>query len=96
VKVHARTVALRRAFECEIEARFNEITATQTTDERAAAMDDMIGLLKRIAASDLRLWSFREQLCRTLFTPESREDLEATSAMIAQLVNHQLAACTPG
>ena len=57
----------------------------------------MIDLLKRIAASDLGLWGFRERLYRPVQSDhESREDFEATNAMIAQIVNAQLAACTPG
>jgi hypothetical protein len=97
VKVHARSVARRHVFEVEIDDRFNEIITARTSDERIEAMDHMIDLLKRISSSDLRLWTFRDQLRdRVATNKEGREDIDITMAMIAQIVNQHLAACTPG
>ncbi len=96
-KAIARSTQLRRAFEAEIDDRFNEIIGARTSEARIAAMAGMIELLKRIAASDFGLWSFQEYLCRPVVTSNgSREDFETTKAMIAEIVNRHLAACTPG
>ena len=96
-KAHARSVSLRQAFEREIEAQFAVILAARTSAERLGAMETMIELLKTIAASELGLWTFREQLCPTgANSLEIREEVEATLALIGQIVNRRLAARTPG
>jgi hypothetical protein len=96
-KAHARSVSLRQTFERNIEAEFAGILSARTSEERLEAMEGMIDLLKTIASSDLGLWTFREHLCRPVAgTQELREDVEATLAMIGQIVNRRLAARTPG
>jgi hypothetical protein len=90
-------VLLRQAFERKIETQFAGILAARTSAERLDAMEGMIELLKGIASSELGLWAFRECLCRPVAgTQELREDVEATLAMIGQIVNRRLAARTPG
>jgi hypothetical protein len=90
--IRARSVQLRHAFEAEIEYRFNEILGAKTSEARVEAMAGMIGLLKTIAA-DFDLWTFSDQLLGPAQC--GHEDFE-TLAMIAQIVNARLAACTPG
>jgi hypothetical protein len=73
-----------------------EATAT-SAQERIAASGDLVKLLKRIADSELRLWSFRAQLLGMVERGRySREDADATKAMLAQLVAGHLAGQTPG
>jgi len=96
-KIIARSKQLRRAFEAEIDDRFDEFIGARTNEARIEAMAGMIELLKRIAASDFGLWSFQEHLGRPVVRSNgSREDFETTRAMIAEIVNRHLAACTPG
>ena len=93
-KNRARSAVAR--FKAQIDDSFNGILAAATSEERVEAMDGMIALLKRIASSRLGLWTFRDQLCRaTASGKHGREDVEATQALIAEIVNKRLAACTP-
>jgi hypothetical protein len=93
-KTRARNAIAR--FAAKIDDNFNDILNAPTSEKRIDAMDAMIILLRSIASSSLGLWRFRDQLCRaTTSGKEGQEDVETTMALIAEIVNRHLAACTP-
>ena len=97
-KALARYVTMRDDFNAAIEGRFSAILVAPNSEKRIEATDEMIDLLNIIAASDLGLWPFSDKLCQppiATSNKECREDIETTFAMIAQIVNRDLAACTP-
>ena len=93
----ARLADRRAAFASGIDARLADIARSRTAAERVAATERMLELLGDIASSDVELWPFRDRLCRhAAGGKETREDVEAARAVIAQIVNRRLAGCTPG
>jgi hypothetical protein len=76
----------RRAhIEGQIEALLGRAEHATTAEDRVVAMGELVDLLKRVADSDLRLWSFAR-----LFGPDGDggcgEEADGTRALIAQLV----------
>lgn len=67
-----------------------------TAEERFAASGELAGLLKRVADSDLPLWSFGAQLFgRNEGEASDREDSDAMRDLVAQLVAPQLMGTPP-